>query len=95
MTKQQYIDNLYTVQTLKGVSQSTCVGFTWTFGKIKYEVYTHVFYKNKVQFRHDIFKEDISGNLLINIDGLTEIKSIPKTIQDTINRFEEDVRKTV
>ena len=95
MTKQQYINNLYTVQTLYGVTETTCVCFTWTFGKIKYEVYTHVYYKNKVKFVHDIFKEDSTGNLLLNITGINEIKSIPNTIQDTIKRFEDDVRKTL
>lgn len=98
MTKANYIDNVYTIQTLKGLVKKGTVTFEWTFGSIKYEVYTHYEYKTR-KFEHDVFKTDRSGNVKVAFynNRLTpyytyEIPTLPPTVRSTLLQFEKDAR---
>lgn len=98
MTKEKYIDNVYVIHNLKGVVKKGTASFEWTFGSIKYEVYTHYEYKTR-KFEHDVFKTDRSGNVKLAFynTGLTpyhayDIPTLPPTVRSTLIQFEKDAR---
>ena len=98
MTKAKYIDNVYIIHNLKDVINKGSVSFEWTFGSIKYEIYTHYEYETR-RFQHDVFKTDRSGNVLVSFYNtkLTKINGgdkliLPPTVRATLIQFEKDAR---
>lgn len=98
MTKEKYIDNIYIIHNLKGLVKKGTVTFEWTFGSIKYEVYTHYEYITRT-FEHDVFKTDRSGNVKtafyatkLKPLNVNEIPALPPTVRATLIQFEKDAR---